>query len=62
MSALTVDPGHVIYGSDWPFAPLPAAQYFTDALDTFDGLDGATRSAINHTNALPLLPRIAGQA
>jgi 6-methylsalicylate decarboxylase len=56
------DPGHVIYGSDWPFAPLPAAQYFTNGLDTFDGLDDRARSAIDHLNVRALLPRFAGQS
>lgn len=27
-------PGHVLFGSDWPFAPTPAGQYFANGLDT----------------------------
>ncbi|MCV7286627.1 amidohydrolase [Mycolicibacterium wolinskyi] len=51
-------PGHITFGSDWPFAPLPASQLFAAGLDTYDGLDVSTRNAINRTNALALLPRL----
>jgi predicted TIM-barrel fold metal-dependent hydrolase len=52
-------PGHVIYGSDWPFAPVAAGQYFAAGLEA--GVDHATLDAINRTNALALFPRL-GQA
>jgi predicted TIM-barrel fold metal-dependent hydrolase len=51
-------PGHVLFGSDWPFAPTPAGQYFATGLDTT--LDPATLDAINRTNAEALFPRLAG--
>lgn len=51
-------PGHVHFGSDWPFAPEPAVSYFTDQLDAYD-LDAGTRAAINHRNAHQLVPRLA---
>lgn len=51
-------PGRVTFGSDWPFAPLPAGQYFAAGLDAYAGLDDAARAAINRTNALALFPRL----
>ena len=52
-------PGHITFGSDFPFAPLIASQYFTEGLEKYDGLDDAARTAINRTNALALFPRLA---
>lgn len=52
-------PGHVTFGSDFPFAPLIAGQYFTEGLEKYDGLDDASLAAINRTNALALFPRLA---
>jgi predicted TIM-barrel fold metal-dependent hydrolase len=49
-------PGHVTYGSDWPFAPVAAGHYFSAGLET--GVDGATLNAINRNNALALFPRL----
>lgn len=51
------DPTHVLFGSDWPFAPLPASQLFAAGLDNYP-LDHATRTAIDHDNALALFPRL----
>jgi 6-methylsalicylate decarboxylase len=51
-------PGRVTFGSDWPFAPLPASQYFAAGLDAYAGLDDDARAAINRTNALALFPRL----
>ncbi|BBX93688.1 amidohydrolase [Mycolicibacterium boenickei] len=51
-------PGHITFGSDWPFAPLPASQLFAAGLDTYDGLDSVARQAINRNNALALFPRL----
>ncbi|MFE2296681.1 amidohydrolase family protein [Streptomyces sp. NPDC059445] len=53
-------PGHVLFGSDWPFAPTPAGQYFASGLE--DTVDTDTRTAINHTNAEALFPRLATAA
>lgn len=50
-------PGHILFGSDWPFAPAPAAQYFTNGLNT--GATPERASAINRTNAEALFPRLA---
>lgn len=51
------DPGHVLFGSDWPFAPLLASQLFAAGLENYP-LDASTRAAIDHGNALALFPRL----
>jgi predicted TIM-barrel fold metal-dependent hydrolase len=51
-------PGHITFGSDFPFAPLAVSQYFADGLEKYDGLDGDARDAIDRTNALALFPRL----
>jgi 6-methylsalicylate decarboxylase len=51
-------PGHITFGSDWPFAPVTAGKLFAAGLDTYPGLDARTRDAINRTNALTLFPRL----
>jgi len=45
-------PGHVLFGSDFPFAPPVAVQYFTATGDAYD----ADHAAINRGNALKLFP------
>ncbi|WAZ19407.1 amidohydrolase [Streptomyces cinnabarinus] len=45
-------PGHVLFGSDWPFAPSAAGQYFAC------GLDAADAPAVNRSNAEALFPRL----
>src|ERR1700752_4820992 len=51
-------PGHVTFGSDWPFAPIAAGKLFAAGLETYRGLDADARAAIEHTNALALFPRL----
>ncbi|MGW4906370.1 amidohydrolase family protein [Streptomyces sp. NPDC004270] len=51
-------PGHVLFGSDWPFAPGAAGQYFANGLDT--GVAPGILAAVNRTNAEALFPRLAG--
>jgi predicted TIM-barrel fold metal-dependent hydrolase len=51
-------PGHVTFGSDWPFAPTAAGKLFAAGLETYPGLDAGTRAAIERTNALALFPRL----
>ncbi|MGV0039971.1 amidohydrolase family protein [Mycobacterium colombiense] len=51
-------PGHITFGSDWPFAPLAASQLFAAGLDTYAGLDARTRQAIDRDNALSLFSRL----
>ncbi|MCT9079892.1 amidohydrolase [Streptomyces fulvoviolaceus] len=50
-------PGHVLFGSDWPFAPTAAGQYFANGLDT--GVDPGALQAVNRSNAEVLFPRLA---
>jgi predicted TIM-barrel fold metal-dependent hydrolase len=40
------DADHITFGSDYPFAPLPARKYFADNLDNYDAStsQGSTRS------------------
>ncbi|HZA11176.1 amidohydrolase family protein [Mycobacterium sp.] len=52
-------PGHITFGSDWPFAPTVAAKLFAAGLETYPGLDEPARNAIERTNALALFPRLA---
>jgi 6-methylsalicylate decarboxylase len=51
-------PGHITFGSDWPFAPVAAGKLFAAGLETFSGIGAATRDAIDRTNALALFPRL----
>jgi hypothetical protein len=51
-------PGHVTFGSDWPFAPLAAGKLFAAGLEAFPGLDPDARAAIERSNALSLFPRL----
>jgi 6-methylsalicylate decarboxylase len=51
-------PGHITFGSDFPFATLAASQYFAAGLEQYGGLDDDARRAIDRTNALALFPRL----
>ncbi|MDT5350671.1 MAG: 6-methylsalicylate decarboxylase [Mycobacterium sp.] len=51
-------PGHITFGSDWPFAPVAAGKLFAAGLETYPAIDAGTRSAIDRTNALTLFPRL----
>jgi predicted TIM-barrel fold metal-dependent hydrolase len=51
-------PGHVLFGSDWPFAPAPAVSYFTGQLDAYAALDAAGHGAIDRGNAAALFPKL----
>ena len=50
-------PGHVLFGSDWPYAPTPAVSYFTGQLDACAALDPNGHAAIDRTNAATLFPQ-----
>ena len=52
-------PGHVLFGSDWPYCPSKTVGFFTHGLDAYQGLDAAGHAAINRTNAEGLFPRLA---
>jgi predicted TIM-barrel fold metal-dependent hydrolase len=49
---------HVLFGSDWPFAPGVAVSYFTAQFDKWDGLGADERSAIDRMNAQKLFERL----
>jgi 6-methylsalicylate decarboxylase len=51
-------PGRITFGSDFPFAPLAASQYFVDGLEKYEDLADDARDAIDRTNALALFPRL----
>lgn len=51
-------PGHVTFGSDYPFAPIPVAKLFAAGLQAYPALDTDARAAIDRLNALRLFPRL----
>jgi predicted TIM-barrel fold metal-dependent hydrolase len=51
-------PGHITFGSDFPFAPVAASKYYAAGLETYPGLDPDTQAAIDRNNALALFPRL----
>jgi 6-methylsalicylate decarboxylase len=50
-------PGHITFGSDFPFAPVEVGGLFAAGLETYD-MNVDTRAAINRANALALFPRL----
>lgn len=50
-------PGHITFGSDFPFAPLAAGQLFAAGLDGYRGLEESVREEIDRLTALRLFPR-----
>ena len=52
------EPGHITFGSDFPFATTAAGKLFAAGLETYPGIDAATRGAIERTNALALFARL----
>ncbi len=50
-------PERVLFGSDWPFAPTSAVQYFAARLDAYR-VPPETRTAIQAGNAARLFPRL----
>jgi 6-methylsalicylate decarboxylase len=51
-------PGHITFGSDFPFAPTAAGKLFAAGLETYPGIDADVRADIERTNALALFPRL----
>jgi predicted TIM-barrel fold metal-dependent hydrolase len=51
--------GHIMYGSDYPYAPVEVSVSFARKLDTYTRLSEDERAAINRANALTLFPRLA---
>lgn len=55
------DVGHVVYGSDWPYAEVPPGS--SDPQPGLSSvLDDAARDAVGRTNAASLVPRLAAAA
>lgn len=54
-----VDPSHILFGSDFPFAPAPVAAIQTRTLDDSEVWTHEEKSAINRGNALRLFPDYA---
>jgi predicted TIM-barrel fold metal-dependent hydrolase len=52
------DPSHILFGSDFPFAPEPVTRMMIDGLASYDGLDEAGRLRVERENALVLFPRL----
>jgi predicted TIM-barrel fold metal-dependent hydrolase len=53
------EPGHVLYGSDWPFAPEETGSYYNHYLETYPGYTPGQAEAINRGSAEALFPRLA---
>lgn len=51
-------PGHVLFGSDWPYAPASVVGLFTSQLDKYE-LTAQERAAITRDSAVAILPRLA---
>ncbi|KAH8129475.1 hypothetical protein ACSS6W_002125 [Trichoderma asperelloides] len=54
----TVPHEHILFGSDFPYAPAPAYPAFLEDLETFE-LSAEIRDKINYKNARSLFPRLA---
>lgn len=59
MSALQqlVDPSHILFGSDFPFAPAPLSALQVKSLDDLSLFDASTLSGIYRGHALSLFPK-----
>lgn len=55
------EPGHVLYGSDWPFATEAAGTYFNRFLETYDGFHPGQDVDIDRRSAEILFPRLTNQ-
>lgn len=53
-------PGHVLFGSDFPYAPTPAIRLMNKFLDERESHDGDFVRSVNFQAALELFPRLAG--
>ena len=53
-------PGHLLYGSDAPYANDAIIAYHTDGLDQYKFADPKLAEQINRTNALELVPKLKG--
>jgi aminocarboxymuconate-semialdehyde decarboxylase len=53
--------GHILFGTDFPFAPSDVVAYFTTKLDAYESFTADERTAISHGDAWTLFPRLAPQ-
>jgi predicted TIM-barrel fold metal-dependent hydrolase len=54
------EPGRILYGSDWPFTPLPVVARLARQIDETALFDGVIRDRLLQDNALTLFPRLRG--
>lgn len=54
-----VDPSHILFGSDFPFAPVPVSYMQVKAFGELKVFDAATKAGIDRTHALKLFPKYA---
>jgi len=52
-----VDPSHILFGSDFPFAPAPLIGLEVAAMGDLQTFDAATKAGIDRGHALSLFPR-----
>jgi len=55
-----VDPSHILFGSDFPFAPAPIVGVEVKNLSELTVFDPATMAGIDRGHALALFPQFAG--
>lgn len=53
-----VDTGHILFGTDHPFAPAPMIAATVDGIARFKGFDAAGKRAVEEKNALTLFSRL----
>lgn len=53
--------GHILFGTDFPFAPADVTSFFTRQLDAYADLTVDERAAINHGNTEVLFPRLVAR-
>ena len=53
-----VDPSHILFGTDYPFAPEPLTSISIKGLKNYEGFDEQALQAIDYGNALRLFPRL----
>lgn len=54
-----VDQDHILFGSDFPFAPAPVVGMERKTLENIDTITAAERTSIDRSNALALFPHLA---
>lgn len=53
-----VPSSHILFGSDYPFAPEAETQLVVNGVETYSGFSEQDRQAIEVDNALNLFPRL----